>query len=207
MRWIRRKLILRILLPFLNHLGHRWRFWWLEEHRRILWEKGTIVDGKALLSAKTDGRISIGKDCLIHAYAQLLSHQGVIKLGNRVTVNPYCILYGHGGLEIGNNVLIASHTTFIPANHQFEDTQRPIRDQGETCKGIKLEDDIWIGTHVTILDGVTIGQGAIVAAGSVVNKDVPPYAIVGGVPARVLKYRQTQDEELGDNESQTHEFH
>jgi acetyltransferase-like isoleucine patch superfamily enzyme len=104
-------------------------------------------------------------------------------------INPYSLLYGQGGLTIGNNVLIASHCTIVPVNHTFSDPARPIQEQAETRQGIRIEDDVWIASHVTILDGVTVGRGAVIAAGAVVTKDVPPYAIVGGVPAKVLKDR------------------
>jgi acetyltransferase-like isoleucine patch superfamily enzyme len=99
-------------------------------------------------------------------------------------------LYGHGkGLVIGNNVLIAGHCLIIPANHIFTRKDIPINKQGTESKGIIIEDDVWIAAGCQILDGVTIGKGAIIAAGSVVNKSVDAYSIVGGVPAVFIKSR------------------
>jgi acetyltransferase-like isoleucine patch superfamily enzyme len=118
-----------------------------------------------------------------------MTYGGVIKIGDGCSINPYSILYGHGNLTIGNNVLIAAHTVIIPANHNFKDLEIPIHQQGLTTKGICIEDNVWIGAGCKILDGVTIGFGAIVAAGAVVTKDVVPNTIVGGVPARLLKTR------------------
>ena len=84
----------------------------------------------------------------------------------------------------------------IPAKKKFEkreeDTSRTIKEQGVVRADVVIEDDCWIGCNVTVLSGVTIGRGSIVAAGAVVNKDVPPYSIVGGVPARLLKPRKPE---------------
>ncbi|MGE0201234.1 MAG: DapH/DapD/GlmU-related protein [Candidatus Melainabacteria bacterium] len=179
-----------MLLPLWARLLHGWKFWWFGESRRIRWGKRCLIHHRANLSARTNGRITLGDRCRLHGDSQLIAHGGFITAGNRLTVNPYCILYGHGGLTIGDNVLIASHTTIIPANHRFDRSDIPIRDQGETKQGVTIGSDVWIGTHVSILDGVTIGDGAVIAAGAVVTRDIPANAIAGGVPARVLKMRR-----------------
>jgi acetyltransferase-like isoleucine patch superfamily enzyme len=147
------------------------------------------VSRRAVLDAASGGSITIGCDCTIHDYAMLLTYGGRIQIGNRSTVNPFCVLYGHGGLTIGNGVRIATHTVIIPANHNHEDPNRFIYEQGLTCRGIRIEDDVWLGAGVRVLDGTTIGRGAVVASGAVVTRDVPPYAIVGGVPAREIGRR------------------
>jgi acetyltransferase-like isoleucine patch superfamily enzyme len=135
------------------------------------------------------GSISIGENNELSYGVCILTYGGSIVIGNNCSINPYTILYGHGGLQIGNNVLIAAHTVIIPANHNFSNREKNISDQGMTCKGIVIQDDVWIGAGCQILDGVTIGKGAIVAAGAVVNKDVLPYTIMAGVPARQIKQR------------------
>jgi acetyltransferase-like isoleucine patch superfamily enzyme len=149
----------------------------------------TRVSRRAVLDASSGGGIVIGSDCTIHDYAMLLTYGGRIQMGNRWTVNRFCVLYGHGNLTIGSGVRIAAHTVIIPANHNFEDPHRYIYEQGMTCRGIRIEDDVWLGAGVRVLDGVTIGRGAVVASGVVVNQDVAPYTVVGGVPARVLGHR------------------
>jgi acetyltransferase-like isoleucine patch superfamily enzyme len=136
------------------------------------------------------GQIKMGTGNEILNGCLLMTYGGIISIGNNCSINPYTLLYGHGnGLSIGNNVLIAGHCLIIPANHIFLRTDIPINRQGTDSKGIIINDDVWIGAGCQILDGVTIGKGAIVAAGSVVNKPVEPYTIVGGVPASVIKKR------------------
>lgn len=135
------------------------------------------------------GSIAIGEDTELLNGVLIMTYGGTIEIGSSCSINPYSILYGHGNLKIGNNVLIAAHTVIIPANHVFSDINTPINLQGITKKGITIEDDVWIGAGCKILDGVTVGKGAVIAAGAVVNKDVQPYTIVGGVPAKELKKR------------------
>jgi acetyltransferase-like isoleucine patch superfamily enzyme len=142
-----------------------------------------------VLNTEYGGTISIGEKSELLYGVILMTYGGNIKIGNKCSINPYTIIYGHGNLTIGNNVLIAGHTLIIPANHNFADKNKTINMQGLTRKGITIEDDVWIGSGCRILDGVTIGKGAIVAAGAVVNKNVECYSIVGGVPAKLIKNR------------------
>jgi acetyltransferase-like isoleucine patch superfamily enzyme len=112
-----------------------------------------------------------------------------VSIGAGSMVGENCFLDGYGGLTIGRNVLIAHNSSLIAEDHGFASRKRPIRYQPKTAAPIVVEDDVWIGCGVRILKGVRIGQGAIVAAGAVVTKDVPPFTIVGGVPARVIGVR------------------
>ena len=105
------------------------------------------------------------------------------------TINPYTVIYSAGGISIGDNVLIATHVVMSAHNHIYKDRNLLIRKQGISKIGINIGNDVWIGANATILDGVSIGNGAIIAAGSVVTKDVMPYTIFAGVPARFLKNR------------------
>lgn len=149
----------------------------------------TSISGKAILDSSFGGSITIGSNCNIHDYAMILTYGGDIRIGNRSTVNPFSVLYGHGGLNIGMGVRIAAHVVIIPGNHNFDDPDRYIFQQGMTCLGIQIKDDVWIGSGAKILDGIVIGKGAVIASGAVVDRDVPDYAVVGGVPAKVIRYR------------------
>lgn len=157
-------------------------------HPRVGIGRGTRLAWTATLSPGK-GRIEIGRDGLIKPHAMLIAYGGSIVIGDRVSINPFSILYGQGGLRIGSDVLIAAHVTIIPANHRFDRPDVIIRKQGEDRRGITIGDDVWIGTGARILDGITIGTGSVIAAGAVVRSDVPPYTVVAGVPARPVKKR------------------
>ena len=159
--------------------------------RRIVIGAGTRIGAHCRMSVEDEGgSIHIGRRCTIGPSAMLLAYGGTIELGDDCSVNPFCVLYGHGGLKIGNGVRIAASTVLVPANHNFGDPDVPIYQQGISAKGIVIEDDVWIAAHVTVLDGVRIGRGSVIAAGAVVAQDVEPFSVVGGVPARLIKKRK-----------------
>ena len=112
-----------------------------------------------------------------------------VRIGSGSMVGENCFLDGYGGLTIGRDVLIAHNSSLIAEDHGYATRQIPIRRQPKTAGAIVVGDDVWIGCGVRVLKGATIGDGAIIAAGAVVTKDVPPYAIVGGIPGRVLAMR------------------
>lgn len=133
---------------------------------------------------------SLGEHTVIERGCKL-AHPYNIKIGKGVYMNNNVKFLNtpDAGITIGDDVIIAPDVTFVVASLDYRDWQKPLKDGKRTYKGITVKDDVWIGTNATILPGVTIGKGAIVGAGAVVTKDVPPYAIVGGVPAKVIKYR------------------
>ena len=119
-----------------------------------------------------------------------------LKIGNRVSLGYGSIfMCTRADIHIGDNVMFGPNVTMITGDHRIDVVGKymiDLRDEDklpENDQPIILEGDNWIGANVTILKGVTIGEGSVVAAGAVVNKDIPPYAIAAGVPARVIKYR------------------
>ena len=129
-----------------------------------------------------------------------------LTIGNDVYIGPHALsLCTESQIFIGNKVLFGPHVTIIGGDHRITDVGRFIYDvldkHPEDDQDVHIEDDVWIGTNTTLLKGVTVGRGAVVAAGALVTKDVPPYAIVGGVPAKVLKYRFTP-EQIKEHERQ-----
>lgn len=134
--------------------------------------------------------IYIGDGTILQPYSMVITcTEGKVVIGRSCSVNPFCVLYGLGGLSIGNHVRIATHTVIVPANHIFEDRDTPITKQGLTQKGVVVEDDVWIGAGVKILDGCTVGKGSILGAGTVLTKSIEPYSVVVGVPGRVVRKR------------------
>jgi len=136
----------------------------------------------------TKGKISVGEYTTINA--SIL--QGPISIGNKVLINIDCDLSGHenGEIIIGNNVMLAPRVVVLGAMHAHENRNIPIREQGMIAGQVTIENDVWIGTNAVINPGVRIGTGAVIGANAVVTKDVEPYTIVGGVPARVIGYRE-----------------
>ncbi len=106
-----------------------------------------------------------------------------IILGKNVFINSGCCFQDQGGIEIGNNVLIGQQVVIATINHDLIPEKRA----NMFAYPVKIKDDVWIGAHATILGGVTIGNGAVVAAGAVVTKDVPENTVVGGVPAKPIR--------------------
>jgi acetyltransferase-like isoleucine patch superfamily enzyme len=155
----------------------------LNIHPSVLKYKNVVLD------TEFGGSITIGEKSELQYGVILMTYGGNILIGKNCSINPYTVLYGHGNLTIGDNVLIAGHCLIIPANHNFSNIDVPITYQGETKKGIVIENNVWIGSGCRILDGVTIGEGSIVAAGAVVNRNVEPFTIVGGVPAKNIRKR------------------
>lgn len=166
--------------------------WWFKSRtgpkKAISIGESTLVAPGARLDG-AEGSIQIGKNCLIHEGVLLLPYGGFIRMGDNCSVNPYSVIYGHGGVTLGDYVRIATHVVMVSSNHIFSDPDVPISQQGVTCEGIVVEDDVWIGCNVTILDGARIGRGSVIAAGSVVRGWVEPFSIMGGVPARLIKTR------------------
>ncbi|MBN2549568.1 MAG: acyltransferase [Anaerolineales bacterium] len=117
-----------------------------------------------------------------------------ISIGENSHITNRCILDGRGGLTIGDNVLVGYESIVITNTHNFENPDIPIRLQGSYRKPIVIGNDVWLGTRVIVLPGVTIGDGAVVAAGAVATQDIPSYTIAGGVPARVIGKREKKEQ-------------
>jgi len=130
----------------------------------------------------------IGKRPSIYPGAWIFPGKGLIA-GDDIDIALGVIITTNGGVRIGNRVLIGYRAQIISANHKIPPMRDKIFDSGHEKKEVIIEDDVWIGANAIILPGVKIGQGAVVAAGSIVNKDVPAYSTVGGVPAKIIKQR------------------
>ncbi len=122
-------------------------------------------------------------------YGIYISDTRNLKIGNHVRINENVFL--QGSISIGNYVMIAPNVAIYSKTHNYHDINTPMVLSGETeMKEVIIEDDVWIGINSVILPGVKIGEGSIIGANSFVNKDVEPYSIMGGIPARLIKKRE-----------------
>lgn len=113
-----------------------------------------------------------------------------VTFGERVSLNRNTMITAKAPITIGNHVLIGPNVVINSGNHGYASKETPMDSQGHTLSPICIEDDVWIGANAVILSGVTLGKGCIVGAGAVVTKDVEPYSIVGGVPAKKISERK-----------------
>ena len=134
-------------------------------------------------AAPRQGRIELGDECGLAGGNILHPYGGVIRLDRNVFLGPGVLIYGHGGVTIGEGSLIAMHCRILSSNHTVAPVGTLIRSQPDVLLPTKIGRDVWLGAGVTVLGGVTLGDGCIVGAGAVVTKDLPPGAIAHGVPA------------------------
>ena len=155
-----------------------------------------FVDDYVTIYAHKGAQGSVTLDSGVHIYrwsiVEIGQGEGSLYIGANTYIQSGCVLNAFvGNITIGADCMIAHRCAFMPYQHGFSESHLPMREQPLVSKGdIVIGDGVWIGVNVCVLDGVTIGQGAVVGAGAVVTKDVPPYAIVGGVPARVIRFRE-----------------
>lgn len=148
--------------------------------KRCSFGKRVKIEGKVSF----DGHISFDDNVEVRNRTKYPS-----KIGDNVSINRNTVI--RGNFTIGNNVAIAPNCTIIGVNHSFDRLDVPIRLQGvNTRGGVVIEDDVWIGANCVILDGVTIGSGSVIGAGSVVTKNIPAFSIAVGNPCKVIKSRK-----------------
>jgi acetyltransferase-like isoleucine patch superfamily enzyme len=159
---------------------------------RISLGNNVFIDDNCVLDARgPDAAIVIEDDVLIARNTTIRTRGRELRIGRGTDIGSNCIVATDNRLRIGRDVLIAAYT-YITAggNHSFADRTRPIKEQGNTSKGgCVIEDGVWIGARSTVLDGVTIGEGAVVGAHSLVNRSLPPMTVAHGCPARVQRER------------------
>jgi len=127
---------------------------------------------------------SCGSNLIVETGALISPH---VKIGDNCLVGENCHI--RKGVILGDDVMLAQNVSLVSFKHNFDKSDVPIRMQGETFSDITVGNDVWVGMNVVILPGVNIGSHAIIAAGAVVTKDVPAWAVVGGVPATIVKFR------------------
>lgn len=157
---------------------------------RLVLEDYVELQGVSQRGIYFGSQVSIGRGTTIRPSSYYGGEAGMgLRMGNRSSIGAGGFIGCSGWIEIGEDVMIGPGARLLSENHQFGDTDVPIKEQGVERGYLTIADDCWIGSGVTLMSGVTVGRGAVVAGGSVVTKDVPEFAIVAGVPARVLRSR------------------
>ncbi len=165
----------------------------LEYASKIEWSRFVRLGRMVKISALGKGFIKLGNNVSIGDFSRIITSTSLnnlgqgISIGDDVGIGEFAYLGGAAGLEIGRATIVGQYFSCHPENHNFNDVSTDIRHQGVSRKGIKIGENCWIGSKVTILDGVTIGNHCVIAAGSVVTKSMPAYSVIGGVPAKILK--------------------
>jgi acetyltransferase-like isoleucine patch superfamily enzyme len=186
LRFIRER---RLYLP--RYFMCALRFIWLKVTKPHIQTEGFvfIAPNVELDARRGYGRITLGKWVIIGPGNAIHCHEGSIKIGAKSVIGGYNTFDVYRQLVIGDECIFANHIYVSDFDHRFDDLERPIRKQGIVCSPVEIGRDCWIGEKATILRGVTIGEGSVIGSHSLVNRDVPPRSVVGGVPARVLKKR------------------
>lgn len=187
LRWIVRH---RAWTPW--YLIRYWRFLVFRLRNPHIITRGLIfLDRGVEISARRGyGRIVLGRWVHLGVDTALRCHEGTLTVGDKSVLGRGVSINCYLDIEIGAAALFADDIYVSDFDHKFADLRMPIKDQGIAKSRVRIEPDVWIGTKVTVASGVVIGEGAVVGANAVVTKDLPPYSVSVGVPARVIKDRR-----------------
>jgi len=147
--------------------------------------KRTLIRCRTRMDILPFNKFYIGNDSTIEDFATINNGVGDVYIGDRTRIGLGCTIIGP--VKIGNDIMLAQNIVISGLNHNYENIYQPISSQGVSTSQIVIEDETWIGANSVIVAGVTVGKHSVIAGGSVVTKDVPPYSIVAGNPAKVLK--------------------
>jgi acetyltransferase-like isoleucine patch superfamily enzyme len=183
-------------------LNHRygqllWRYSWRRLFTRAgrRWRTtGMLFLGRGLeLEVGRKGRIEFGRFVWIGDRTKIRCHEGRVEIGQKTVMGQECTISAYQRVKIGEQCVIADRAMFIDFDHGVVEVERPIRLQGIYKRDVVVGANVWIGYGACILRGVSVGDNSIIGTNSVVTKDVPANAIVGGIPARVIRMRETPE--------------
>lgn len=183
-------MIRRYLNSLLNRL--QWLFFYLRYGRAFISLPSTTIVGRnvRVINHSKDKKIKVGqRTTFCEGVVLEVLRDGKLEIGEHVWLNNGVIVSAGDSMKIGDFVLIGEYTSIRDSDHGHTQIDVPIIEQGLISKSITIGRNSWIGRGVALLKGVSIGEGAIVGANAVVTKDVPPFAIVAGVPAKIIKTR------------------
>ena len=153
----------------------------------VVIDDGCVLDAKGL----SNHGITIGNGVFIGRQSSLNTKDGDIKLEDGVNIGAFCTVFSASQVRCGKNTLIAAYSYLVGGGHDMTDTETAVIDQGRPSLGIIIGDNGWIGTGVSILDGVTLGHDVVIGANSVVTKNIDDFAVAAGSPAVIRRVRQT----------------
>jgi acetyltransferase-like isoleucine patch superfamily enzyme len=159
---------IRLLAPLYQHRGRH-----------------AIIHHSVRMDTPPYRKFWLGDYSVVESFACINNAVGDVIIGDHTRIGLHNTIIGP--VTIGSHVNLAQGITITALNHNFDDSEKRIDQQGISTKEVVLEDDIWVGANAVILPGVTIGKHAVVAAGAIVTKDVPPHSLVAGVPAKVIR--------------------
>ena len=159
---------IRLLAPLYQHRGRH-----------------AIIHHSVRMDTPPYRKFWLGDFSVVESFACINNAVGDVIIGNHTRIGLHNTIIGP--VTIGSHVNLAQGITITALNHNFDDSEKRIDQQGISTKEVVLEDDIWVGANAVILPGVAIGKHAVVAAGAIVTKDVPPHSLVAGVPAKVIR--------------------
>jgi galactoside O-acetyltransferase len=146
--------------------------------------------GGVRINGNSPGAIDIGNEVRILRNVTIsTSNNGKIQIGDKTHIGEGTIIFSDIGIKIGNNVIIGPQNIIVDFDHIYKHIDIPINNQGINRKEVIIEEDVWISSHCVITKGVRIEKGSVIGAGSVVNKNVPAYSVVAGIPIQVIKKR------------------
>jgi acetyltransferase-like isoleucine patch superfamily enzyme len=165
-------------------------------HKIRIGDNVVIDDGCCLDAKGTDNRgIAIASGVFVGRNTILSCKNGDIEIAEDANIGFNCEIFSASRVRVGKKVLMAAYTYLVGGDHLYDRTDIPVLEQGRTTRGIDVGDGAWLGAHVVVTDGSTIGRDAIVGAGAVVVGDIPEFAIATGIPAKVTRDRRTSNRE------------
>ncbi|MEI2643389.1 MAG: acyltransferase [Candidatus Nanopelagicales bacterium] len=184
LRWIVRN---RAWTPW--YLVRYWRFLWFKFRNPHVITEGFVFIGKRaeLYARKGYGQLILGRWVHVGEENRLRVHEGTLRVGDKTVFGRDNTINTYLDIEIGGSCIVADWVYICDFDHVFDDVNRPIKDQGIVKSPVRIGPDCWLGAKVTVTRGTFVGSGCVMAANAVVRGTVPPGAVVGGVPARVLE--------------------
>lgn len=180
----------RLYLPRFWVLALRYVWFFKIRNRHIMTDGFVFMErGAEVYARRGYGRLRLGKWVWIGKGNAIRCHEGNVRIGDKVVLGRKNTINAYLDIEIGRECILADWIYICDFDHRFDDPLTSIRKQGIVKAPVKIGADCWIGEKATILRGVTIGAGSVVASHALVNKSLPPMSVAGGVPARVLKLR------------------